>query len=172
VAVGLRIMLRSKLLFAVVPFAIAAFVTRQQFVANDHPCIATADASLQIADLHLDGPWPLPVQAERLVSFTSDPASATVRVQIVDDPTNADFALLDDGPETQEASGCNSAGPTRTVGITERSAATPVVIYLSRDDHADYRIFVSSKTATAKEAAALIVSAKGGRPQQLASKSL
>jgi hypothetical protein len=36
------------------------------------------------------------------------------------------------------------------------------VIYLSPDGPADYRIFVRSKTFTAREAAALIVGAGGG----------
>jgi hypothetical protein len=36
------------------------------------------------------------------------------------------------------------------------------VIYLSHDGPADYRIFVRSKTFSAREAAALIVGASGG----------
>jgi hypothetical protein len=45
------------------------------------------------------------------------------------------------------------------------------VIYLSQDGPADYRIFVKSKTFTAREAAALIVGASGGHPH-LAAASL
>jgi hypothetical protein len=37
------------------------------------------------------------------------------------------------------------------------------VIYLSRDGPADYRIFVSSKSFSVRDAAALIVGASGDR---------
>jgi hypothetical protein len=44
------------------------------------------------------------------------------------------------------------------------------VIYLSHSGPADYRIFVRSKTFTARDAAALIVGASGGlRRRQAAS---
>ena len=41
------------------------------------------------------------------------------------------------------------------------SASEPV-IYLSRQGPADYRIFVQSRTFSARDAAALIVGARGG----------
>lgn len=152
-------MLRFKILVSIVPLAVAGFFAREQLVASIHPCIATADTSVQIA--------PSLWQAQRRVSFTSDPAEANVRVQIVDSPETADFAVVDDG-ETDEAGACNGTGPTELVGITERSPATPTVIYLSRDTAADYHVFVQSKTFTMQEAAALVVSARAGRQQQVA----
>jgi hypothetical protein len=45
------------------------------------------------------------------------------------------------------------------------------VIYLTHEGPADYRIFVKSKTFTAREAAALIVGASGGH-NRLAAASL
>lgn len=152
-------MLRLKILVSIVPLAFAGFFAREQLFASVHPCIATAETSVEIA--------PMPWQAQRHVSFTSDPTEATVRVQIVDSPETADFAVVDDA-ETDEAGACNGAGPTELVGITEQSAATPTVIYLSREGAADYHIFVQSKAFSLQEAAALVVSARAGRQQQVA----
>jgi hypothetical protein len=155
-------MLRIKILASVVPLIVAGIFARERLGSTIHPCVSTAEASIQMA--------PTPWQVERRVSFTSDPALATVRIQIVDTPEMADFAVADDG-ETDETGGCYGTGPTEYVGISERSPATPIVIYLSRDDHADYRIFVSSKSFTPHEAAALIASTHAPE-REFAAKSL
>jgi hypothetical protein len=48
------------------------------------------------------------------------------------------------------------------VAISEAAKGSAPVIYLSSEGPADYRIYVRSKTFTAREAAALIVGARGG----------
>jgi hypothetical protein len=111
-------------------------------------------------------PW----QAQLNVSFTDDPALATVRVQIVDGAEAADFAYVDDIDST-EASACGVTAATRFVAIDALPSAAEPVIYLSQDGNADYRIFVRSKHFTPREAAALIVGARGGRAR-LASAAL
>jgi hypothetical protein len=155
-------MLRIKILASVVPLIVAGMFARERLDSNIHPCISTAEASIQMA--------PTPWQVERRVSFTSDPALATVRIQIVDTPEMADFAVVDDA-ETDEAGACHGTGPTEYVAISEGSPATPIVIYLTRNDHADYRVFVRSKSFTPHEAAALIASAHAPE-RQFAAKSL
>lgn len=152
-------MLRLKILVSIIPLAVAGFFARDQLSAAIRPCIATESASVQIAQL----PW----LAQHRVSFTSDPAAANVRVQIIDTPEMADLTVIDD-VETAEAEGCDSAGPTEFIGIAAQADSTPTVIYLSRESEADYRIFVRSKRFTAREAAALVVGAHAGRPQQVA----
>ncbi|WP_315836481.1 hypothetical protein [Bradyrhizobium prioriisuperbiae] len=152
-------MLRLKILVSIVPLAVAGFFARDQLSAAIRPCIATATASVQIAQL----PW----LAQHRVSFTSDPTAANVRVQIIDSPEMADLTVIDD-VETAEAEDCDGAGPTEFIGIAAEPATAPTVIYLSRDGEADYRIFVRSKRFTAREAAALVVGAHGGRQQQVA----
>lgn len=144
-------MLRFRILASAVPLLVAGLVAHQQLFssASVHPCITTAEASVELAEL----PW----QASRLVSFTADPNRATVRVQIVDDPTAADFAVVDDGL-AREGDTC-AAEPARRIGIRDAATEAPTVIYLTRDDHADYRIYVRSRTFSLKEAAALIVGA-------------
>ena len=155
-------MLRLKILASGVPLLIAAFVARGSLLPGPHPCIAIADTSVEIASM----PW----RADLHVAFTDDPAAATVRVQISDSPEAADFAVVDD-VDSAETGACEANAATRLVAISADPAGGAPVIYLSHDGPADYRIFVQSKTFTAREAAALIVGASGGHPR-LAAASL
>ena len=146
-------MLRFKILVSVVPLMVAAILARIELVPGSRPCIAVGDQSLQIASM----PW----HADLHVSFTDDPAAATVRVQIAESAEAADFAVVDD-VDSAEADACEANAATKLVAISATAAAGAPVIYLSPDGPADYRIFVRSKTFTAREAAALIVGASGG----------
>src|SRR5258707_1225840 len=65
-------MLRFKVLVSAVPLFIAAVFARGELLPGPRPCIAIGEESVQIAAM----PW----QAELHVSFTNDPALATVRV--------------------------------------------------------------------------------------------
>jgi hypothetical protein len=145
-------MLRFKILASAVPLIVAGLFARERIVAVVHPCIAVSDGAAELA--------PIPWQATRLVAFTRDPAAATVRVQIVDDPAKADFTVVD-GEATRETDSCSGSGPTRLIGIGEAAGAAGTIIYLSREGEADYRIYVRSTSFTAEEAAALIVGANG-----------
>jgi hypothetical protein len=158
----LRAMLRFKILVSVVPLIVAALLTRIELVPGPHPCIPIGDETLQIA--------PAPWHADLHVSFTDDPAAATVRVQITDRADNADFAVVDDadGPESDA---CKVTPATQFVAIAARTSRAAPVIYLSHGGPADYRIFVKSRTFTAREAAALIVGASSEH-RHLASASL
>ena len=90
-----------------------------------------------------------------------------MRVQITDNAEAADFAVIDD-VDSAEAGACESQSrATRFVAISASPSASEPVIYLSQDGPADYRIFVSSKSFSARDAAALIVGARGA-PQRLA----
>jgi hypothetical protein len=155
-------MLRFKILVSVVPLMVAGFLARVDFMPSPGPCIAIGDESVELASV----PW----QAELHVSFTNDPAAANVRVQISDSAEAADFAVVD-GDESAEADVCEVTAATRFVAISAIPAGSAPVIYLTHDGPADYRIFVRSKTFTAREAAALIVGARGGHPR-LAAASL
>ena len=154
-------MLRFNILASVVPLAVAAVFARGEFL-GPRPCIEVGGASLQIAALS----W----QAERHVSFTSDPRFATVRVQISDSAEAADFTVIDDVDST-EAGACQSHSPPQLVAISNLPSASDPVIYLSADGPADYRIFVHSKSFSARDAAALIVGARGSQ-HRLAAASL
>ena len=112
----------------------------------------------------------LPGQAALHVSFTDDPALATVRVQIAETAEGADFAVVDDAGNS-EGGACAANAATRFVAISASPPPAAPVIYLSPDGPADYRIFVHSKRFTARDAAALVVGA-GGIPSHLAAASL
>jgi uncharacterized membrane protein len=155
-------MLRFKILASVIPLAVVAVFARGEIFAGARPCIAVADTSVQLTSL----PW----QAALDVAFTDDPKQATVRVQISDSAASADFAVIDD-IDNAEAGACQTnTSPQLVVISASPSAATPV-IYLTPDGPADYRIFVSSKTFSARDAAALIVGARGG-PRHVQAASL
>ena len=165
-------MLRFKILASVVPLVIAAVFARGEWSAGPHPCIDVGEASVQIAAM----PW----HADLHVTFTDDPAAATVRVQIVESAEAADFAVVDDidnpkigAPVTgaPETGACEATAATLSVAISASRSGSAPVIYLSPDGPADYRIFVRSKTFTARDAAALIVGAGDGHPH-LAAASL
>jgi hypothetical protein len=155
-------MLRFKILASAVPLLIAAVFARGGLLPGPRPCIAIGEASVQIASV----PW----HADLHVSFTDDPARATVRVQLSDSADAADFAVVDD-IDTPEAGACEANTATRMVAISANPSTDAPVIYLSNEGPADYRIFVRSKTFTARDAAALIVGAGGGH-RRLAAASL
>jgi hypothetical protein len=145
-------MLRFKILASAVPLIVAAAFTRGSLVPGPYPCIAIDDSEVRIAEL----PW----QAGLHVSFTDDPALATVRVQIAESPEAADFVVVDD-VDGAETGACEANTATRFVAISSSPALDTPVIHLSHEGPANYRIFVRSKTFTPREAAALIVGAHG-----------
>ena len=155
-------MLRFKILASAVPLLALAMLARGTVLPGSRPCIAVGDIPAQIALM----PW----QADLHVSFTDDPALATVRVQISDNAEAADFVVIDD-IDSSEAGACPANAATRLVAISASASAGEPVIYLSPEGPADYRVFVRSKTFSARDAAALIVGAGGGH-RRLAAASL
>ena len=153
-------MLRFKILASVVPLVFVAVFARGGWSPAPHPCIAIGDASVEIASL----PW----HADLHVSFTDDPAAATVRVQISESAEAADFAVVDDVDSSEtgapETGACETSAATLSVAVSASRSGSAPVIYLSKDGPADYRIFVRSKTFTARDAAALLVGARDGHP--------
>jgi hypothetical protein len=119
------------------------------------PCIAIGDTSVEIASV----PW----TADLHVAFTDDPALATVRVQLSDNAETADFVMIDD-VDAPEAGSCEANAATKMVSVSATPEGGAPVIYLSPDGPADYRIFVRSKSFSAREAAALVVGAGNGGP--------
>ena len=155
-------MLRFKVLFSVVPLMAVAVMARFELTPGPQPCVAAGSGAIQIAT----SPW----HADLHVSFTDDPALATVRVALADTADAADFAIVDDTAEA-EGSACASKQATRFILIADSPPDAAPVIYLSKGGPADYRIFVRSKRMTEREAAALIVGARG-LASQLAHASL
>lgn len=156
---AVRIMLRFKILASAIPLAVAAILARIELFPSAGPCLALGASTVQIASL----PW----HADLHVSFTNDPALATVRVAVTDNAASADFAVIDDIDEGDDEA-CAATPSTQFVAISSRAGRSIAVIYLSRDDaSADYRIFVRSRRFSLRDAAALIVGAHG-KPLRLA----
>jgi hypothetical protein len=154
-------MLRFKVLVSAIPLLVAAVFARGGLMPGSRPCIAVAETSVELSSV----PW----HADLHVAFTDDPSTATVIVQIADSAEAADFAVVDD-VDSPEDGACVASPATRFVSISASPSASAPVIYLSPDGPADYRIFVRSKTFTARDAAALVVGAGNGhRPLQAAS---
>ncbi|MDD1531996.1 MULTISPECIES: hypothetical protein [unclassified Bradyrhizobium] len=149
-------MLRFKILASVIPLLAAAVFARAEIGSVSHPCIAVGETSVELTSLF----WTAGVH----VAFTEDPTRATVRVQVTEESDAADFALVDDGlgsePET-----CQANPSTRLVSIAAQPVDGGEVIYLSSEGPADYRIYVRSKSVSLREAAALIVGARGSHRQ-------
>ncbi|WP_298882296.1 hypothetical protein [uncultured Bradyrhizobium sp.] len=146
-------MLRFKILTSVVPLLAAAVFARSEIGSVSHPCIAIGDISVELTSLF----WTAGTQ----VAFTDDPAQATVRVQITDDADAADFAVVDDGA-SDEPGACQGNPSTNLVAISGQPGGDRPTVYLTTEGPADYRIYVRSRTFSEKEAAALIVGARGG----------
>jgi hypothetical protein len=153
-------MLRFKILVSAVPLVVAAILARAELMPGPRPCIAVGDQSMQITSM----PW----HADLHVAFTDDPANATVRVQVAYSAEGADFAVIDDVDSTED-NACEANAARQFIAISDSPSGAAPVIYLSPNGPADYRIFVKSKTFSAREAAALIVGASGGHPNLAAS---
>ena len=140
---------------------VAAVFARGGLSPGPRPCIAVGDASVEIASV----PW----HADLHVSFTDDPAAATVRVQISDSAEAADFAVVDDAIDWRSGDRRLRDAPAATADVVGRgfgqAAGSARRSSISPGGPADYRIFVRSKTFTAREAAALIVGAGDGHPR-------
>ena len=145
-------MLRFKILASVVPLLAAAVFARSEIGPVSHPCITIGDTSVELTSLF----WTAGIQ----VAFTDDPTLATVRVQITDDADAADFTVVDDGASDEP--GACEGNPSTLVAISRQPGGDHPTVYLTTDGPADYRIYVRSKTFSQKEAAALIVGARGG----------
>jgi hypothetical protein len=156
-------MLRIGILASAIPLIAVGGLAGGQLAPAAQPCIQLSNQSVRIAR----GAW----QSQQHVSFTTDPKAATVRVQIVDDPALADFAVVDgDEPaelDAAEGAGCTASDNVHYVGISALSARAEPVIYLSTEP-GDYRVYVRSATFTAQDAAALVVGAHPTPTGQLA----
>ncbi|MGB5902889.1 MAG: hypothetical protein WBF99_19945 [Xanthobacteraceae bacterium] len=146
-------MSRFKVFASVVPLILAGVFARENLAPQPQPCIRIGDVAVQMATAS----W----QSQSRVSFTDNPAEATVRVQIVDSPDNADFTVVDD-IDGAEPDACAAQVATRYIGIAKAASALQPIIYLSADP-GDFRIYVQSKTFSPQAAAALVVGADDKR---------
>jgi hypothetical protein len=72
------------------------------------------------------------------------------------------LAVLRNNPDIRHAAVHRVTTCASSVSISRNPSPSDPVIYLSQDGPSDYRIFVQSRTFSARDAAALIVGARGG----------
>jgi hypothetical protein len=138
-------MLRLAIASSVIPLALAGGVAHDWTSASTRQCLAAVSTAPSI----------------RAIAFTDDPARATVRVQLVDGAELADLVIAEDATAT-EAEGCGLRDMARSITISSRPVAGQPVVYLSHEGDADYRVYLDSAQISARQAAALIVGARGG----------
>lgn len=143
-------MWRRRVSVVVVPLVMAAGLARTALSEPDQPCIVLQSATVRLST----NPW----QSAFRVAFTDDASAASIRVQIVDDPTVADFALADDGPVAAWDT-CGGTGMIRYVSIATEPRSGDPIVFLTHTGNADYRIYANSKSVTARHAAALLIGA-------------
>jgi hypothetical protein len=141
-------MLRLAIISSVIPLALAGGVARDWTSASAAQCF---------------GPE-TPSSIARTIAFTDDPTLATVRVQLVQAAEIADLAIVEDN-SASEADSCSLRGAARAITISAQPVPGAPVVYLSDEANADYRIYVDSTQISPQQAAALIVTARGGHTQ-------
>src|ERR1700758_2141347 len=116
----LRFRLRYKILVSAVPLIAAAIFAGVQTFDGPRPCIAVGAETLEIGS----APW----HADLHVSFTDDPALATVRVALTDHAAEADFAVIDDAAGSEE-NACATTPATQFVAVSAGPTTAAPVIY-------------------------------------------
>jgi hypothetical protein len=145
-------MLRFGFLCSVIPLVLVGAVAHDWTQASARQCAG------------------LTASSARSMVFTDDPSLATVKVQLVEAAELADLAIVDErGADGSRGCGMHQAMQLFRIG-TDPVPGAPVV-YLTRETDADYRIYVDSPTISARQAAAMIVSARGGH-MRLAAQSV
>jgi hypothetical protein len=137
-------MLRFGFLCSVIPLVLVGAVAHDWTQASARQCAG------------------LTASSARSMVFTDDPSLATVKVQLVE-------AADERGADGSRGCGMHQAMQLFRIG-TDPVPGAPVV-YLTRETDADYRIYVDSPTISARQAAAMIVSARGGH-MRLAAQSV
>jgi hypothetical protein len=89
--------------------------------------------------------------ADIIVRIDNAALTPNLRMQLIDDPSQADFVLVDDG-ETDDS--CKAARTMRSVRLDPAASAPDLTIALSHDD-APYKIYLHSAHYTEQDAAAL-----------------
>jgi hypothetical protein len=110
--------------------------------ADDKLCFIAGNAGYRLSDAP---------SAHHIIRIDNAAAKPALRMQLVDNPAQADFVLIDDD---DNASNCNNASKIESIHLDPAAARPELTIALSRAP-ADYKIFVRSAHFTDEAAAAL-----------------
>jgi hypothetical protein len=133
------------LLMAVI-VAVPAAATSSFFAANTKPCFSAGRAGYEFTGS---------ASATHTIRIDNATATPSLRMQIVDDPTAADFVLVDDGDTTYACNGVSAIESIRIDPAAAKPGAKPsITVALSRAP-ADYKIYVKSANYSEQDGAAL-----------------
>ena len=125
---------------------------------NDSPCFSVGGSGYRFTD-HDD--------ADYTIRIDSNAAMPDLAVQMVDDPSTADFVLVDGA---QSSSACSDVRAIRTIRIDQQAPDADLTIALGVRAAA-YKIYAQSNEFSAQDAAALLaVMLKVGRKHDVAAR--
>lgn len=127
--------------------AVPAAAASSYFTTSARPCFITGSAGYELSG---------GASANFTVRIDNSAANPALRLQLVDDPAQADFVLVDDGVT---ADACKSAITVSSIRLDPAAAKPDITVTLAQADMAtppaDYKIYVSSAHYAAQDAAAL-----------------
>ena len=126
----------------IVVVAVSAAGANAYFAEPSKPCFVAGAHAYRIADAG---------NASVTVRVTKAASQPNMRMQLVNDPSTANFVLVDDGDST---AACHSVGAVKSIRLAEDAAKPDLTVALS-DDDAPFKIYVRSAHYTPQDAAAL-----------------
>lgn len=127
---------------AAVPVAAAGSYFGGAISPSGKPCFVAGNAGYRLSDAK---------SANHVIRIDNTAATPALRMQLVDDPAQADFVLVDD---TDSVGTCASAARIESIHLDPAAARPELTVTLSRQP-ADYKIFVRSVHFSGEDAAAL-----------------
>ena len=112
------------------------------FTESPKPCFVSGAHAYRIAGAE---------NANVTVRVNKTAAHPNLRMQLVNDPSTANFVLVDDG---DSATACRSVGAVKNI-LLDADAAKPDLTVALSDQTAPYKIYVRSAHYTPQDAAAL-----------------
>ena len=135
---------RITMLLALVVAVPAAATGSSFFGAPPQPCFMAGAAGYRLTGS---------TAANYTVRIGSSAAQPDLRLQLVEDPSLADFVLVDDG---DSADACREASEIKSIRVDATTAKPDMTVALSQQPaDGDYKIYVHSASFTERDAAAL-----------------
>jgi hypothetical protein len=126
---------------------LAVPVGAQAFLPPKQLCFSTGAGAYQLSASARDPDFK--------VRIDNRAAHPDLRMQLVDEPTTADFVLVDDF-DAADNDACNSSGQLRTIRVDGDEKRPDLTINLAADgDAADFKLYVRSARFSREDAAAL-----------------
>jgi len=138
-------MARLQASLVLVLIAATMVATRLAAVPPAGPCFTSGSVTYQVTAASAP---------DYRVWIDSEATRPDLRIQLVDDASGADFVLVDDLDAANRGI-CRAAGAFKTVSIVDGTDGDVLKVNLSRDETADYRLFVRSARFSQHDAAAL-----------------